>query len=88
MQRDRKQFTDEEINAFIQEEKSMQHHDEEADQIVSLLDELTTLAFSFDSERQDDVLKWIEENSVADKNMLERKLNELRATTNFRDNAF
>ncbi len=55
----------------------MQHHDEETDQIEVLRDKLTTLAFSFGPPMDAEILQWMEENSDAEKNVLERKLTEL-----------
>ncbi len=78
VQRDRKQFTDEEISAFIQVEKDLQHQDEAADKIDVLNDKLTTLAFSFDAQKQVEIWDWMKENSDADSDVLERKIADLR----------
>ncbi len=80
VQRDRKQFTDEEMSAFIQAEKDLQHQDEAADKIDVLIDKLTTLAFSFDAQKEAEILHWMEENSDADSDVLERKITDLRQT--------
>ncbi len=69
----RKQLIDEETSAFIQEEKDMQYKDKECDQVDAHIEELTTLAFSFGPPMKAELLQWMEE-----KNVLERKLTELR----------